>query len=68
MRVIAGEFDGHHGPACSFTPMNVWDLRLKSGEPINEPVVGHGPFVMSTKQEIPQAIEDYNNRHFGSFS
>lgn len=31
MRVIAGEHDGHAGPARTFTPMNVWDLRLRQG-------------------------------------
>ncbi|WP_434668378.1 pirin family protein [Paraburkholderia sp. A3BS-1L] len=31
VRVIAGEFDGHHGPARTFTPMDVWDVRLKAG-------------------------------------
>lgn len=29
-RVIAGEFGGAKGPARTFTPMNVWDLRLKA--------------------------------------
>ncbi len=128
MRVIAGEFDGHQGPAHSFTPINVWDLRLKSGgdkklslpagwttaivvlsgnvqinneviapekhvvlldrdgqdfsiqansdavlliisgEPIDEPIAGHGPFVMNTDQEILQAIDDYKNGRFGGLS
>lgn len=31
VRVIAGEFDGHKGPARTFTAMNVWDLRLAQG-------------------------------------
>lgn len=31
VRVIAGEFDGHRGPAKTFTPINVWDLRLSAG-------------------------------------
>ncbi len=31
VRVIAGEYQGHRGPARSFTPMDVWDLRLDQG-------------------------------------
>lgn len=125
VRVIAGAFDGHAGPARTFTPMNVWDLRLAqggystlalpegwtaallvlrgtvqvngeaiareaqmvvldragqglsieansdatvlllSGEPIDEPIVGHGPFVMNNQQEIVQAITDFNSGRFG---
>ena len=38
---------------------------LLSGEPIDEPIVGHGPFVMNTKQEIIQAIDDFNRGAFG---
>jgi quercetin 2,3-dioxygenase len=125
VRVIAGDFAGHRGPARTFTPMHVWDLRLKaggrsefslpvgwstalvvlhgdiavnagteaaeaelvvlgkdgdklvieartdavvlllSGEPIDERVVGHGPFVMSSEEEIAQAIKDFNSGNFG---
>jgi redox-sensitive bicupin YhaK (pirin superfamily) len=125
VRVIAGEHGGRRGPARTFTPMNVWDVRIKSGatadlaqpegwtvqvvvlagtvqlngdtvlraaqmatldtagrgvtleanndakvlllagEPIDEPVVGHGPFVMNTREEIVQAIEDFNGGKFG---
>ena len=31
LRVIAGGYRGHHGPAHTFTPMNVWDLSLRQG-------------------------------------
>ncbi|MFG5778867.1 pirin family protein [Comamonas sp. J-3] len=131
VRVIAGEFDGNRGPtvrgpANTFTPMNVWDVRLSagesvtldlpegwstalamvhgtalvngehvareaqlvvteqagtsitveangevafllmSGEPIDEPIVGYGPFVMNSQQEIVQAVNDFNSGKFGS--
>ncbi len=32
VRVIAGEFDGVRGPASTFTPVQVWDMRLKAGD------------------------------------
>ena len=37
---------------------------LISGKPIGEPIARGGPFVMNTKQEILQAVEDYNNGIF----
>jgi len=124
LRVIAGNYDGHAGPAHTFTPMQVWDVSLKqgsaseftlpegwnsalivlhgtvqvngksvareaqmvlldsagskvaievnndavvlllSGEPIDEEIVGHGPFVMNTQAEIIQAIDDFNSGRF----
>ncbi len=125
LRVIAGQYGAQPGPAQTFTPMNVWDLRLKrgqacefaapvghtlvlvvlrgqvrvngtqvageaqlihferagervalqaesdatllwlSGEPIEEPVVGYGPFVMNSEHEIREAINDFNCGLFG---
>lgn len=125
LRLIAGEFEGHTGPARTFTPIDVWDLRLNggklltldlhegrntalvvlrgtvqvnglelvregqlalfereghqlsleanddavvlllSGEPIDEPIVGHGPFVMNSEQEIHQAFADFQSGRFG---
>lgn len=128
VRVIAGGKDGTTGPAKTFTPMNVWDMRLNqggiaelespegwtaalvvlqgtvlvngqsvaregqlvvldrtgsqfsveanndavvlliSGEPIDEPIVGHGPFVMNSKQEILQAMDDFSSGRFGAMA
>lgn len=39
-----------------------------SGEPLNEPVIAHGPFVMNTEEEIIKAYEDYNLGKFGLFN
>ena len=125
VRVIAGAFEAAKGPARTFTPIDLWDLRLEakksakvrvpeghatallflrggglvngvdaveegevavldrhgeevsieagadstvlllSGAPIDEPVVGYGPFVMNTEKEIRQAIADYRSGLMG---
>jgi redox-sensitive bicupin YhaK (pirin superfamily) len=38
---------------------------LISGKPLGEPIVQHGPFVMNTKEEIYQAIKDYQEGRLG---
>ena len=43
-------------------------VLLLTGEPLHEPVVGYGPFVMNTQQEIRQAIEDYRNGKMGKLN
>lgn len=43
-------------------------LLFLSGEPIDEPVVGQGPFVMNTREEIRQAMIDYQSGRMGSLS
>ena len=129
VRVIAGEYAGVKGPARTFTPIQLWDLRLASaqpiefalpegytvallvlkgelqvsgsviplraaevgvferagtllrieradgvtalllcGEPIDEPIVGSGPFVMNTAAEIRQAMSDYQSGKMGHLS
>jgi hypothetical protein len=35
-----------------------------SGKPINEPIVQYGPFVMNTREEIDQAMRDYQSNNF----
>ncbi len=127
-RIIAGVLSSVEGPARTFSPVNLWDLRLEAdadftldlpaghnamiavlsghitvngesdfgeaeivrferagdaahirangdamllamtGEPIEEPVVGHGPFVMNSIGEIRQAAADYDSGRFGQIA
>jgi redox-sensitive bicupin YhaK (pirin superfamily) len=41
---------------------------LLSGKPIDEPIVGYGPFVMNSKEEIARAMQDFNSGSFGRIS
>lgn len=39
-------------------------VLVLTGQPLKDPVVGHGPFVMTSQAEIAQAIDDFNSGHF----
>lgn len=125
IEIVAGNYKGVKGPANTFSPMHLFNIRLNknaittvqfpqnyntgiiviegevkvndsnvkpdhfilfknegeeikmeanentvllvmSGEPINEPIVPYGPFLMNTKEEIMQAYDDFNKGKFGT--
>ena len=39
-------------------------VLVLNGEPLHEPVVGYGPFVMNAEVEIAQAMRDFQSRRF----
>jgi len=43
------------------------ELLILEAKPIGEPIVQHGPFVMNSKEEIHQTINDYQRTHFGGW-
>jgi redox-sensitive bicupin YhaK (pirin superfamily) len=43
-------------------------VLLFGGEPIDEPVVQYGPFVMTSRQEIVKAVSDFQSGAFGSLT
>ncbi|MGE3466116.1 MAG: pirin family protein [Pyrinomonadaceae bacterium] len=125
VEIIAGELDGVKGPATTFSPVHLYNLKMKSGEkleleypngyttallaiegsaslngsetlphnnlalfardgetftvealedgifllmsgePLNEPIAQYGPFLMNTRAEIAEAIDDFNTGKFG---
>ena len=56
------------GDAIAVTAKSDTTLLLLDGEPIAEPIVGHGPFVMNTRAEIEQAFEDFQLGRLGELS
>jgi quercetin 2,3-dioxygenase len=53
------------GSALTLQAQEDAKVLLLAGEPIDEPVFGYGPFVMNTREEIMQAINDFNSGKFG---
>ena len=43
-----------------------FDVLLLGGQPIREPVVQYGPFVMNTREEVRQAFSDYSKGRLGA--
>ena len=52
------------GDEVTLTSQNTGRAILISGAPIGEPIARYGPFVMNTKEEISQAINDFQNGNF----
>jgi redox-sensitive bicupin YhaK (pirin superfamily) len=55
----------HSEGTITFTANSDCALLLVAGEPINEPLASHGPFVMNTQTEIMEAMTDYQNGKMG---
>ncbi|WP_233704582.1 pirin-like C-terminal cupin domain-containing protein [Helicobacter bizzozeronii] len=54
------------GSQIHFNVLEHAKLLVLTGEPLNEPIVGYGPFVMNSQEEIEQAIEDMHSGRFGN--
>jgi len=58
-------FDGGASMTFRSSAHEPLDLLLLGGTPLREPVVAHGPFVMNTRDEINQAIDDFGAGRLG---
>jgi redox-sensitive bicupin YhaK (pirin superfamily) len=56
------------GDAIQLTARADSKFLVLSGEPIDEPIVSHGPFVMNSREELLQAVEDYRSGRMGRLS
>ena len=53
------------GDSLTLTAETAVSLMLLAGEPLREPIAHYGPFVMNTREEIEQAIQDYQEGRMG---
>ncbi len=54
------------GKNINFSSSKEFKGLILNGEPINEAIYSYGPFVMNTKKEIEEAMDDYNNGRMGN--
>ncbi|MGI0020463.1 MAG: pirin family protein [Nitrososphaera sp.] len=59
---------GTEGDAVEIKAKTALSVLLIGGVPLNEPVARYGPFVMNTREEVHQAIEDYRAGKMGSIA
>lgn len=52
------------GEALHLSASSNAKVLLMAGEPLQEPIVGYGPFVMNTKAQIAEAVRDFNSGRF----
>lgn len=57
-----------NGDELTFTAQADSKVLFMGGEPIEEPIVGYGPFVMNTKAEIAEAFKDFESGKMGNLS
>ena len=55
----------HQGERVNLHASSDAKVLVLAGEPINEPIVGYGPFVMNSQTEIAEAVRDFNSGRFG---
>jgi redox-sensitive bicupin YhaK (pirin superfamily) len=56
---------GREGSGVTIESEEESNILVLSGEPIEEPIAGYGPFVMNSQAEIRTAIEDFRAGRFG---
>ncbi|KIL34713.1 pirin [Cohnella kolymensis] len=62
--LLLGSAEGNAESELEITAVSRLRVLLYAGEPLREPIVARGPFVMNTQEQIVQAYEDYRNGKF----